>query len=145
MVTVHCSDTPNNQDITSEAINRFHIQSRGWDRIGYHFVIHRNGDIDSRHNKTFFRGLNEPGAHVEGHNDGNLGVCLVGQTKFTLEQFYAFETLFTGLRQSLNLKYSDLYCHNEFTNQKTCPNMRSGPLVAFLLTGKVEHIVQYIR
>lgn len=144
-ITIHCTDTDNGQDISSESINRFHIEERGWDRIGYHVVIHPDGELDSRHNKTFFRGLNEQGAHVEGENEGNIGVAFIGRDKFTLEQFWAFERLYEGLRQVYNIEVSSIYCHHEFNHDKTCPNMRSSNLVAFLLTGKVKHIIKYIE
>jgi hypothetical protein len=52
-------------------IQRWHRQ-RGFATIGYHFVVSPSGRI--------FRGrpLDRLGAHVQGHNPGTVGICLMG-------------------------------------------------------------------
>jgi N-acetylmuramoyl-L-alanine amidase len=52
-------------------IERWHLD-RGFLGIGYHFVISPTGRI--------FRGrpVDRMGAHVEGHNRGTVGICLMG-------------------------------------------------------------------
>ena len=42
---VHCSDTPNSQKLTAIDIHQMHLDF-GWNGIGYHKVILRNGEID---------------------------------------------------------------------------------------------------
>lgn len=86
-ITVHCSATKANQNFTAKDIDKWHKQ-RGFARIGYHFVITRSGEVQKG------RSEDDIGAHVMGHNKGNLGVCLIGgvddkgnpQDNFTLEQ-----------------------------------------------------------
>lgn len=51
----------------------YHINDRGWCDIGYHFIVARNGEILQGRSRA-----NRPGAHVEGQNDGNLGVGIFG-------------------------------------------------------------------
>ncbi len=144
-ITVHCSDTPNRRkSVTSELIHKWHTQDRGWSAIGYHYVITRDGQVDSRKNKNFFRGLDTPGAHVRGHNNDNVGVCLVGRDRFTQKQLWALYDVYKDLSLTYNIPASEVYCHYEFNHNKTCPNMRASNLVAWLLTGKIEHIKQYI-
>ncbi|CAK1795587.1 N-acetylmuramoyl-L-alanine amidase [Vibrio crassostreae] len=70
-ITVHCSATPPQQDVDVTEIRRWH-KKRGWRDVGYHFVIRRNGDVE------LGRPLSQTGAHVKGHNKGNIGVCMVG-------------------------------------------------------------------
>ena len=41
-LVVHCSDTEN--ETTSIDIHKLHLEF-GWDGIGYHKIIERNGDI----------------------------------------------------------------------------------------------------
>lgn len=143
-LTIHCSDTPNRRKVTSEQIHKWHTKDRGWSAIGYHYVITRDGVVDSRKNKDFFRGLNQPGAHVRGRNKDNIGICFVGRDRFTKKQFWALHDIYNDLRQAYNLKLSDVWCHYEFNHNKSCPNMRTGNLIAWLATGKIEHVKEYL-
>ena len=53
-------------------IQDFHQNGRGWNDIGYHFLIDRAGNIYQGRPETVI------GAHVGGENTGNIGVCLLG-------------------------------------------------------------------
>ena len=68
---IHCSATPPEHDIGASTIDSWHKQ-RGWDGIGYHFVIRRDGTVESG------RDLDEVGAHAQGINFCSIGICLVG-------------------------------------------------------------------
>lgn len=70
----HCSATPADMDIGRKEIDLWHRQ-QGWDCIGYHSVIRRDGT------EEFGRPFDRPGAHVVGYNSQSLGVCLVGGVK----------------------------------------------------------------
>ena len=45
---------------------------RGFDGIGYHFYVRRNGDIKST------RAVERVGAHVRGYNTHSIGICYEG-------------------------------------------------------------------
>ena len=83
----HCSATSPEQDIGAYEIDKMH-RDRGWDGIGYHIVIRRNGAIE------FGEHLNNRGAHAKGFNSNSVSVCLVGGVtpagkpvyNFTLDQ-----------------------------------------------------------
>lgn len=71
-------------------------RERGFLKIGYHYVILRDGQIQKGRKDS------EVGAHVVGHNVGSLGICLVGglndttgkaENNFTEEQFAALSSL----------------------------------------------------
>ena len=70
-ITIHCSATPPIMDIEVDDIRRWH-KEKGWSDIGYHFVIRRNGDVETG------RALHITGAHVKNYNFRNIGICLVG-------------------------------------------------------------------
>ncbi len=53
-------------------IQRFHMDSRGWCDVGYHFLIGSDGKVYEG------RPLHLLGAHVGGHNTGNIGISFVG-------------------------------------------------------------------
>ncbi|HEY5524699.1 MAG TPA: peptidoglycan recognition family protein [Clostridium sp.] len=57
--------------ISPEDINKMHIQE-GWEGIGYHFYIRKDG--------TIYRGRpeNTIGAHAIGRNRNSIGICLEG-------------------------------------------------------------------
>lgn len=56
---------------TLEWIEGWH-RAKGWDGVGYHWVIEDDGVIRAG------RPVPSTGAHVRGHNDSSLGVCVVG-------------------------------------------------------------------
>ena len=113
---VHCSDTPDN--FNELDIHKMHLQF-GWDGIGYHKVILKNGKLVSGRPEYWV------GAHVSGKNDVSLGVCLIGRDDFTKPQFSSLEAV---LREWKSL-YPDakILGHRDTGNtSKTCPNFDIG-------------------
>lgn len=70
-LVVHCSATRPKTFVDASVIERMH-RERGFLKIGYHYVILRDGQIQKGRKDS------EVGAHVAGHNVGSLGICLVG-------------------------------------------------------------------
>lgn len=70
-IIVHCTATPEGQDVTVNSIRQGHLR-RGFSDIGYHYVIYRDGSIHDGRN------VNISGAHCTGHNQHSIGVCYVG-------------------------------------------------------------------
>jgi N-acetylmuramoyl-L-alanine amidase len=75
-IVIHCSDTPESMDIGVADIRRWHTDQppfgNGWDDIGYHYVIRRDGTVEAGRDEDV------PGAHVVGYNAHSIGICLVG-------------------------------------------------------------------
>lgn len=76
-IVVHGAWTKPGLDIGVETIRKWHTDpkeqgGRGWSDVGYHFVIRRDGT------QELGRPIEKPGAHVAGHNEDSLGICLVG-------------------------------------------------------------------
>jgi len=69
----HCTATPEGREVTVKEIDAWH-KARGWKGIGYHFVVHLNGEV------SVGRPIDQVGAHVEGHNTGTVGCVYVGGT-----------------------------------------------------------------
>lgn len=109
----HCSDSPNDRDVTVDEIRGWHKQ-RGWNDIGYHYVIYRNGQIMPG------RPASEVGAHCKGQNHDSIGVCLIGRDAFTTEQFDSLRKLYRMLGNIF--QGIGIYGHRDFTDLKTCPN-----------------------
>ena len=53
-------------------IQAYHMDTRGWCDIGYHFLVTDDGQVYEG------RPLHFNGAHVGGHNSGNIGISFVG-------------------------------------------------------------------
>ena len=101
LLVVHCSATPATRDIGVAEIRAAHKAKRPpWKDVGYHYVIRRNGTVEKG------RADNVMGAHVVGHNNGSLGICLIGgvkpdntaETNFTAAQYAALKELLTTLK-----------------------------------------------
>ena len=121
-ITVHCSATKPAQDIGADEIRTWHVQGNGWSDIGYHFVVKRNGAVETG------RPISKRGAHVKGHNAGNIGICLVGgldddgkpKDNFTDDQWRSLYTLVSNL--TMEFPDADVLGHRDWPNvKKDCP------------------------
>lgn len=119
LIVIHCSATKTNQEVDMAVIDKWHRQ-RGWRKIGYHFVINRDGKVEEG------RAKDEVGAHVKGKNKNSLGICLIGgiddkgnaESNYTKEQWKALEKLVDYLLD----EFGDIEVsgHNEYA-AKACP------------------------
>lgn len=101
-LVVHCSASRPKLFVDAAVIERWHRQ-RGLLKIGYHYVVLRDGTVQKGRLDT------EVGAHVAGHNSGSLGICMVGglndttgkpENNFTDKQFDSLKVLLTKLKDS---------------------------------------------
>lgn len=69
-LTIHCAATPEGRDVTAASIEAWDQQKFG--QKSYHWIVLLDG--------TKHRSLPDDrrGAHVGGHNTGNIGICYVG-------------------------------------------------------------------
>jgi hypothetical protein len=120
--TASPSDDGGDPALRMRQIQAFHMDTRGWCDIGYHFVVSQSGQIfEGRLDET------RPGAHVGGENSGNIGVSMIGN--FDVEQVSA--TQFNGLIRiyvwihqtyQIPLDHEHIKGHQEWPNQSTsCP------------------------
>lgn len=145
-ITIHCSANSNGSLTTGEDIRRYHMamppKGRGWTDIGYHMVVETCGGL--------FRGRADDhmGAHVEDHNDGNLGICLIGNNKFTRAQFAGLRFALDRWFASYDIMPSDLYCHYQWGTAKkqgkTCPNIPIDVIKDWYFGQNEDAIVPYL-
>lgn len=124
-IIIHCSATNEKMDIGATEIKKWHTDpspdGNGWNDIGYHYVIRRNGALE------LGRPENVIGSHVKNHNANSIGICLVGGVdrqgntakNFTPHQWISLEHIV----RKLQLKYplAIIHGHNEFA-AKDCPS-----------------------
>ena len=113
-LVVHCSDTPDDESLGAREIHEMHL-GFGWHGIGYHRVINREGIVEAARPDYW------QGAHVYGHNEISLGVCLIGRQHFSGAQFDALESV---LKQwQIDYPQAIICGHRDFSyTDKTCPN-----------------------
>ena len=119
-IIVHCADTPEGRDDKAADIRRWH-KARGFNDIGYHYVVDLDGTIEPGRDVTI------AGAHTTGHNADSIGICYIGgadtdmkpKDTRTEEQKTALRLLLKYLVQ----KYpgAKIYGHRDFA-QKACPS-----------------------
>ena len=124
-IVVHHSATANGG---AKAFDRFH-RKRGWDELGYHFVI-GNGtyspdghvEVGSRWHKQ------KHGAHCKTpsnyYNEHGIGICLVGnfnETRPTSRQLASLERLVRFLSGACNVPPARLITHHHINEKTECP------------------------
>lgn len=70
-IVIHCTATKEGVDVRAADIDLWHRQ-RGWQMIGYNYVIDLDGKVEKG------RPLTMNGAHCKGWNDHSIGVVYVG-------------------------------------------------------------------
>ena len=70
-IIIHCTATKEGQAVTVADVIKWH-KARGFNTIGYHFLIDLNGILWTG------RAEDLVGAHCEGQNANSIGVCYVG-------------------------------------------------------------------
>ena len=121
-IILHCAATPEQREVSLETIRKWHLQ-RGFNDIGYHFVVHIDGKI------SVGRDISKIGAHCSGQNKGSIGICYVGgmskdmkKAKDTRTQ--AQKDSLINLMHELIYKYNkdmQIFGHRDFA-PKACPS-----------------------
>ena len=127
-IVIHCSATKVSKDIGAREIRQWHKLDNGWLDIGYHYVIKRDGTIESGRPDDVL------GAGVANHNDETLHICLVGGLTEDGKSGKVFQDTFTDAQEislfhliaAMEEKYPDtegnVLGHRDFHNvAKDCP------------------------
>lgn len=119
LIIVHCSATKEGVPFRAADIRRWHLE-RGFQDIGYHYVVRLDGTIETG------RPLSEVGAHCRGYNAHSIGVCYIGgldlhgRPKDTRTP--AQKAALLSLLKKLKAQFpkASIHGHCEFAN-KACP------------------------
>jgi len=120
-LVVHCAASQPLPSINAATIRQWH-KSKGWQDIGYHYVIKIDGTVETG------REIMEVGAHVAGHNSDSVGICMVGgvdKNGYSVNNFKPAQ--FKALRKLLNellarFPKSVILGHRDFKGvKKDCP------------------------
>ena len=132
-IFVHTAADPRQSgkaDTTIADITRWHV-ARGWTTIGYHYVVRRDGAVETG------RPVTQQGAHVRGLNHCSIGICLSGNhdlAPMTAKQRAALLQLLETLCRRYKLPPNAVLGHKEvntlvaagkldkiYATSKSCP------------------------
>lgn len=118
-IVVHCTAHPDAKSwpIGVRSIRVDHVNGRGWNDIGYHYVIRRDGEIECGRMESI------QGAHCQTMNATSLGVAWVGLEKPTKEQRATLVKLVRELMHRYGVAIHRVFGHSEAdpSSKKTCP------------------------
>jgi hypothetical protein len=99
-----------------EAIRRAH-RNQNWGDIGYHYLIDPSGRVWEG------RPLSWQGAHVKDNNEGNIGVCVLGnyeEQRLNERQAAALDQFLASTMRYHRIARNRVYTHREF-RPTACP------------------------
>jgi len=111
-IVIHHSHNDNH---TLESIKKLHVEKNCWEGIGYHWIIFQDGKLQPARSEKF------QGAHVKGHNEDSIGICLNGNLDEHPPTSEQMKTLIQFLKQK-NISPENILGHNELSGTSTtCP------------------------
>jgi N-acetylmuramoyl-L-alanine amidase len=118
-IAVHHSATKSG---TPEAFANYHVGTLGWSRMGYTYVITKDGVVH------WCADWEVKTPHVGNSNKWALGICLVGDFRTeepTKEQWTSLYSLLAYVRKELNIPTKNVWSHQEFPTYswKPCPSL----------------------
>jgi N-acetylmuramoyl-L-alanine amidase len=128
-IVIHHSESDKS---TPEGMRDWHVRGRGWDELGYHFVIGNGigyGDgkvyVGARWTKQMH------GAHCKTpnnyYNDHGIGICLIGNFEDhppTSKQMQTLSKLVNFLSGKCGIPSSKVNTHGGITHKTACPGKR---------------------
>lgn len=117
-IVIHTAAWPG--DPTIQDIWRVHVVENGWNDVGYHYLIRKDGDIQKGRPEKYV------GAHCRdaGMNRKSVGICCSGHgdmQPFTDEQLETLYSLVNVIRHIYDIDIAHVIGHRESGAAKTCP------------------------
>ena len=104
------------------AIRRYHMHTKGWRDVGYHWGIE---NVNGKYVIQKGRNENETGAHTLGQNSKSIGICIVGNYDLRRPDTRAIALLITLLK-SIYSRHGVLpiETHHKYASYKSCPGTK---------------------
>jgi len=124
-IFIHHSLTKDTPTVSWGAIRKYHTETLHWSVIGYHAGVElvRSGS-ELYYEVLMGRMWDRQGAHCRGQNHDSLGICLIGNFdnyRPPDAQLDAAGRIISLWMKLYGIKLKDIYGHNEFDSNKTCP------------------------
>jgi hypothetical protein len=119
IVLHHTAGSDHADRLEKPSIRNYHIHTRGWSDIGYHFIVEK---YDKEYEVIVGRPLDIPGAHVRGHNQNSIGIALVGNYEQDTPTQEAYDTIADRIVKPLKRIFPDAEIVGHFDLAATkCP------------------------
>ena len=120
-IVIHCTQTPADMDVDVAKVTEWHTQ-RGFDTIGYHYLIKRDGTLQTGRDEDLV------GAHAVAVNGTSIGIALVGggtpemgwEDNFAPIQFETLKTILLKLKSEYEIE--KIIGHYQVDDKKECPS-----------------------
>lgn len=140
-IVIHHSATPTGGAV---AFDKEH-KAKGWDGLGYHFVIGNGTDTPDGCIEVGYRWpIQQHGAHAKTpdnqYNEHGIGICLVGNfdvTRPTPKQMASLEKLVTYLATTYHISTNNILGH-KMTKPTDCPGRNMSIAVVRAAVAKQE-------
>jgi len=119
-IIIHHSLTKDSETISWNAIRKYHIRTKGWRDIGYHFGVEL---IRNSYEILYGRSLLRAGAHTTGMNINSIGICCVGDYDVIPppERMYdKLAFLVKDLMEIFSIPVENVKGHSDYA-EKSCP------------------------
>ena len=122
-IIIHHSLTRDSGTVSWSAIHNYHVNTKGWQDIGYHAGIEEiNGQFVCLYGRPDWLS----GAHTKGHNGSSLGFCFVGDYNGSRPGDARLRVAARRVLAPWLLRYGldvdDLVPHSQYSS-KTCPGL----------------------
>lgn len=131
-ICIHHSLTKDSKSLSLAAIEKYHVDTNGWEAIGYHVVVEMVGEearVMSARSSAY------QGAHEPKLNATHLGLCIVGNFDQDVPNKALFDAAVRGCVALMvihpRIRLLDIAFHNDYST-KSCPGDMF-PKTAFLL------------
>jgi N-acetylmuramoyl-L-alanine amidase len=122
-IVIHHSLTKDGQTVSWGAIRKYHVETLGWNDIGYHFGIEL---INDHYEILVGRMMTEVGAHCkeQGMNNRSVGICVVGNFDVDILNTLQMEMLVKlvkSIKAVFAIPKANVKQHHEYASYKSCP------------------------
>jgi len=141
-IVIHHSAT---QTGSARSFDKYHREQKGWDELGYHFVIGNGTETPDGQIEVGPRwNTQKHGAHCKTpsnyYNDHGIGICLVGdftKSRPTARQLSSLQKLVAFLSQTCRIPPSRVTTHGHINKKTQCPGQyfALGPVQRYLSQG----------
>lgn len=120
-----------------------HIYLRGWEDVGYHYLIGNRRPFTRDGHIYTGRPENSVGAHALGYNNKSLGICLIGNLDKTAPSPKQMQSLVNFLKRKTKqyrIPSENILGHRELSGViKSCPgNKLDMDMVRQVVTGHAD-------
>jgi len=126
-IVIHQTDGEDHGAFTPYEIANYHVNTKNWAGIGYHYVIVDSGQIYQTQN------IENISYHASGYNTNSIGIAITGEHRrnnneqnkdlIDSKEYNSLVYLVAQLSQKFNIPIENIIGHTETSSPKSCPNL----------------------